>query len=88
MFASLVTLSEYKQAAQQIFSCSKSTIEILRKSVKHVQSNNKNNRTTSLTGVFVVKFEYISNLFLLLLVLTLNKYMLAGWAVVVKLCIY
>ena len=50
--------------------------------------NNKNNRTTSLTGVFVVKFEYISNLFLMLLVLTLNKYMLAGWAVVVKLCIY
>ena len=34
--------------------------------------------TDSLAGVFIVNFEHISHIFLLLLLLTLNKYMLAG----------
>ena len=40
--------------------------------------NYKNTRTMSLTrsGVFIVNFEHISPLFLIFLMLTLNKYML------------
>ena len=43
--------------------------------------NNKNTRKTSLSrsGTFIVIFEHISRLFLLLLLLTLNKEMLAGY---------
>ena len=45
--------------------------------------NNKDTRKTSLTfcrlsGVFGIKFEHISNLFLTFLSMTLNKYMFAG----------
>ena len=43
--------------------------------------NNKNTRKTSLSrsGTFIVIFEHISRLSLLLLLLTLNKEMLAGY---------
>ena len=42
--------------------------------------NNKDTRTMSWrrSGVFIVNFEHISYLFQLLLLLTLNKYMLEG----------
>ena len=42
---------------------------------------NKNTRTTSMTfsSIFIVKFEQISHPFLVFLLLTLNKQMLAGW---------
>ena len=40
--------------------------------------NNKNTRTFLLPGVFIVNFEHISYLFLVPLLLTLNKQMLAG----------
>ena len=49
--------------------------------------NNRNNRkrceicsklTIKTPGVFIVNFKHISHLFLLFLLLTLNKYMLAG----------
>ena len=52
----------------------------LGKGLKYVQSNNKNTRTTlwRRSGVFIVNFEDISHLFLVFLLLNLNKYMLAG----------
>ena len=34
------------------------------------------------SGVFIVNFEYISNYFLVFLLLPLNKYMLAGLGVI------
>ena len=43
--------------------------------------NNKNTRTTSVkrrSGVFIVNFEHISYFFLVFLLLTLSKQILAG----------
>ena len=39
--------------------------------------NNKNTRATSRFGVFIANFEHISQLFLMFLLLTLNKQMVA-----------
>ena len=42
--------------------------------------NNKNTRTTSSTsGAFIVNFEHILHVFLVILLLTLNKKMLASY---------
>ena len=59
------------------FTCSKSTMETLERGVKHVQSWRR-------SGVSIVKFEHISHLFLVFLLLNLSKYMLAGFLVPVK----
>ena len=37
-----------------------------------------NDRNAGVSGVFIVNFEHNLHLFLVLLLLTLNKYMLAG----------
>ena len=46
--------------------------------------NNKNTRVASLMPFwcFIVNFEHISHLFLVFLLLTLNKLMSAGWSIV------
>ena len=48
--------------SQLIFTCSKSTTETLEKGAKYIPS-----------GAFNVNFEHISHLFLVFLLLTLNK---------------
>ena len=55
------------------FTCSKSTIETREKMRHMFKVDNKNTRTTSLTGVFIVNLEHISHLYLLFLYLILNK---------------
>ena len=60
--------------SQLSFTCSKSTIETIE--VWNIfKVNNKNTRTTPMTfsGIFIVNFEHISLLFLVLLLLDLNK---------------
>ena len=52
---------------QQTFTCSKSTTKTLEKSVKYIQSYWR------CSCVFVVNVEHISRLFLVFLLLTLNK---------------
>ena len=54
-----------QEQTQLMFTCSKLTIETLEKSVKHV--------TPCRSGVFIVIFEHISQLFLVFLLLTCNK---------------
>ena len=54
---------------QQGNTCPKSTIKTLEKGVKYV----KEWRLWRRYGVFIVNFEYISHLFLVFLLLTLNK---------------
>ena len=55
-------------ATQLVFTCSKSTVETLEKGLKYVQI-----RQCRRFGVFIVNFEHISLLFLVLLLLTMNK---------------
>ena len=54
-------------------SYSNSAIETLEKGVKMSKVNIKNTRTTSISGVFIVNFEQISQLFLVFLLWTLSK---------------
>ena len=49
------------------FTCSKSTIETVEKGIKHVQSHRRR------SGNFIVNFEHISHLYLVFLLLSLNK---------------
>ena len=46
----MINSPKYVSSSLLTFPCSKSTIETLEKSVKYVQSNNKNTRTTSMTS--------------------------------------
>ena len=64
---SLLTLNTYSK----IFNCSESTIKILEKDVNMFKVNNKNTRTTSMFLSLTLK--YISHVFVVLLLLTLNK---------------
>ena len=57
--------------------CSRSIIETLEKGVKYVQSV-LCSICSICSGVFIVNFEHTSPLFLVFLLLTLNKYILAG----------
>ena len=61
-----------ENVTQPTFICSKSTIEVLEKDVKHVQSYNKSTRTISMT-LFYCNLEHILHLFLQFLLLTWNK---------------
>ena len=70
----LNTLSHIFSFTQQTFTCSKSTLETL-EGVKYVQSYRRHRRHSS---VFIANFEYISHLFLVFQLLTLNKKMIAG----------
>ena len=47
--------------------------------VKIIQSYSFDLRSLTSFGVFIVNFEHISHLFLVFLLLTLNKLMLAGY---------
>ena len=75
----------FRNLTQSAFTCPKSIIETLQK--KKLQNmfkfNNKITRTTSRhwrrSGVFIVNSEHISHSFVFLL-LTLNKYIIAGQA--------
>ena len=60
---------------QQTFALSKSTIKTLNKGVNMFKVNNKDTEKRQLrrSGVFIVNFEHISNLFLEFLLLPLNK---------------
>ena len=70
----LNTLSHIFSFTQQTFTCSKSTLETL-EGVKYVKSYRHHRRHSS---VFIANFEYISHLFLVFQLLTLNKKMIAG----------
>ena len=70
----LNTLSHIFIFTQQTFTCSKSTLETL-EGVKYVQNYRRHRRHSS---VFIANFEYISHLFLVFQLLTLNKKMIAG----------
>ena len=64
------------------FTCSKSTIETLQKGLKYAQIRQLKHQNDVIevgrrSCVFIVKFEHVSHLFLLFLLLTLNKQMLA-----------
>ena len=61
--------------AQQTFICSTSTTEILEKLSKMLKVNNKNTRTTSLMLFWC---QHISDLFLMFLLLNLNRWVFAG----------
>ena len=63
-------------SSQLTFTCIKLTIETLEKGVEYVQS--KVWRHWRCSGVVIVNFELISLLFLVFLLLTLNKSMLVG----------
>ena len=63
---------------QPAFTCSKLTIETLDQGVKYVQSYNKGTRTTPPFWCLYCQFEHISHLVLVILVLTLNKKLVAG----------
>ena len=54
----------FYKSTQQTFTCSKSKIETPEKGVKYYQRR---------SGVFIVNFEDISHLFLVFLLLNLNK---------------
>ena len=61
-----------KVVNQLTFVCSRSTIK--KKKVRNMfKENNKNAGATSLSGAFIVNFEHLSHLFLVFLLLTLNK---------------
>ena len=60
-----------KDPSQLTLTCSKSTLETLEKGVKHAQSKQSIHRRSS--SVFIDNFEDISHLFLVLLLLNLNK---------------
>ena len=66
---------QQQQAAQITFICSKLAIEALEKGVKYIQSKIKapERRQWRRSGVFIVNFEHISHLFLVIILLTLNK---------------
>ena len=74
--------SNYVSVTELTFTCSKSTLKTPEKCVKYVQSNKitktLQRRLWHRSGVFIVNFEHYSHLFLLFLLLTLNKQMLAG----------
>ena len=64
------------------FTCSKSTIETLQKGLKYAQIRQLKHQNDVIkvgrrSCFFIVKFEHVSHLFLLFLLLTLNKQMLA-----------
>ena len=61
---------------QLTFTCSKSTVETLEKGVK--LCSKLTIKTPERGRVFIVNFEHISHLFLVFLLLTLNRLMLAG----------
>ena len=63
---------EFLTVPQLRFTCSNSTIETLEKGQNVVMTS------MTLFGVFIVNFEHISHLFLVFLLLTLRKLMLAG----------
>ena len=63
----------YGFISQLTFTCSKLIIETLEESVKYVQSEHWCRFSDA-----IVNFEHISPLFLVFLLLTLNRYILAG----------
>ena len=67
----------FKRVITQLtFTCSKWTIENLEKGVKYVQSQQIKTPewcNWRRSGVFIVNFEHVSRLFLVFLLLTLNK---------------
>ena len=68
----------YVNTTQLTFTSSKATLEKLEKGVKFVfKGNNKDTRTTSWrrSGVFIVNLHHISDIFLVFLLLALNKEM-------------
>ena len=67
----------YNNLRQHIFTCSRSTIEALEK-VCSKSINTSEWRQWRLSGAFIVNFEHISLLFLLLLQVTLNRYIFPG----------
>ena len=69
------------QTAQLTFTCSKSTIETIKKKCEissKLTIKTLDRRQSRRSGAFNVNFQHISHLFLLFLLLALNKYMLAG----------
>ena len=73
---------EIKGTSQLIFTCSKSTTETVEKGVKYVQKYFNTSKGIKYvrrrSDLFIVNFEHVSHLFLLFLLLNLNKQMLAG----------
>ena len=67
----------YNNLRQHIFTCSRSTIEALEQ-VCSKSINTSEWRQWRLSGAFIVNFEHISLLFLLLLQVTLNRYIFPG----------
>ena len=67
----------YNNLRQHIFTCSRSTIETLEK-VCSKSINTSERRQWRRSGAYIVKFEHISLLFLLLLQVTLNRYIFPG----------
>ena len=68
------------QTSQLIFTCSQSSIET-EKVLIYVQKltiKTPERRHGCCAGVFIVNFEHITHLFLMSLLLTLNKWMLNG----------
>ena len=65
-----------KKLSQPILTCLNSIIETLKKDVKHVHKEHKDEVTDvgqTSVGVVIVKIEHISHLFLKFVLLTLNK---------------
>ena len=74
--------------SQETFSCSKSTIETLEKKCEicsKLTIETPERPQSRRSGVFIVNFEHISHLFLVFLLLTLNRKM---FVVLLTLCYY
>ena len=67
------TMNIFKVLCQLTFPSPKSTIETLEKKCETVNNTNTRRRHERRSGVFIVKFRNISDLFLVFLLLTLNK---------------
>ena len=77
-------------SSQLTFTCSKATIETLENLWNMFTVNNKKARTYRpwlRSGAFIVTFRYIPHLFLVVLLLILNKYLLAGSRGYVLVCL-
>ena len=70
---------------QQLFTCSKLTVETLVKGVKYVKSQEQRHcRQLRRPVVFNVKFEHIPHFFLMFLLFTLSKYLYAEFQIMVN----
>ena len=76
-YATLMLMHETPKTGpvQVTFTCSKSTVKPVENGVKYVSklTTQTPERRGRRSGVFIVKFEHISHLFLVILLLTFNK---------------